>query len=264
MFFKAQWLALILALSATASAAPNPDVVTVTVTSTSTEKVAYGYQGASHTKTGTATITAHPAKSTSLPAGCPLWVKMLVAPDIQEKAQQAQQPQPARAAEHLHEAANELALLENLPAFNDGRMLQRTWEMINELQNTTTRNNAQVQLTLNRLENTMNRLADTVNRQEDTVNRLEDTVNRLERKVDVVDYNSQARLYNSGIRSPDQHLEPIRTPEAGIPAGFPLTLLSSRLYQVNALLNAYGIAADGTLDSKRRRFRRFVGIVINF
>ncbi|KAA6408913.1 MAG: hypothetical protein FRX48_07257 [Lasallia pustulata] len=85
MFFKAQWLALILALSATASAAPNPDVVTVTVTSTSTEKVAYGYQGASHTKTGTATITAHPAKSTSLPAGCPLWVKMLVAPDIQEK-----------------------------------------------------------------------------------------------------------------------------------------------------------------------------------
>ncbi|KAA6408953.1 MAG: hypothetical protein FRX48_07297 [Lasallia pustulata] len=146
-------------------------------------------------------------------------------------------------------------------------MLQRTWEMINELQNTTTRNNAQVQLTLNRLENTMNRLADTVNRQEDTVNRLEDTVNRLERKVDVVDYNSQARLYNSGIRSPDQHLEPIRTPEAGIPAGFPLTsaqLSSLPTVQVNALLNAYGIAADGTLDSKRRRFRRFVGIVINF
>lgn len=50
--------------------------------------------------------------------------------------------------------------------------MQNLWEMINQLQNTTIRNNAMLQNTLNRLE--------------DTVNRLETKVDALESRLDVL------------------------------------------------------------------------------
>ncbi|KAA6409257.1 MAG: hypothetical protein FRX48_06810 [Lasallia pustulata] len=76
-------------------------------------------------------------------------------------------------------------------------------------------------------------LQNTLNRLEDTVNRLETKVDALESRLDVLDHNSQARLYNSGIRSPDQNLEAIRTAVVGTQLGSHSHLPSSPLYQVS-------------------------------
>ncbi|KAI9699985.1 MAG: hypothetical protein M1836_002519 [Candelina mexicana] len=78
--------------------------------------------------------------------------------------------------------------------------------------------------------------------------------------------NQAARLFNSHVTSVETQLHALYNQQNEAIEGFPENLAAlARLHDnaITALLNAYDLATDGTVAMKRRRFRYFIGAVIN-
>ena len=188
-------------------------------------------------------------------------------------------------------ASHEIALVANLPAFNDG---QRLFEAIERL--STSINNLRTDV--NTLRTEVNTLRTEVNTLRTDVNSKFDSLELRMRAESAYfspfsnfiimtfhsSLNHTARLYNSHISSRDTPLRLLHNQHNMAVEGFPrdsatLMRLSGQtksyieklFHQTNivtgnaltTLLDAFQLPTDGALDSKKRRLREFVGLMVD-
>jgi len=93
---------------------------------------------------------------------------------------------------------------------------------------------------------------------------VDDRFQRLETRLDASDKNSIARLSNAAITNIESPLSLIFTRNDQVVHGFPETLadlVGLTGSNLTTLLNSYGQPSDGNLAAKRKRFKRFIGVV---
>ncbi|KAI9880290.1 MAG: hypothetical protein M1830_004409 [Pleopsidium flavum] len=87
----------------------------------------------------------------------------------------------------------------------------------------------------------------------------------LELYMSAESQNQVARVFNSHLTSPEIPFQPLHNRQNQVVDGFPLNLAAlARLNDASTtrLLNAYGLGSDGTVAIKKRRFKYFIGVVM--
>ena len=78
------------------------------------------------------------------------------------------------------------------------------------------------------------------------------------------EHNSLARLNNSGIRSPDHTLFPLRSTMTNSEVlGFPATstdIATMTVAEIDPVLAAFGLSTGGGIGAKRQRLKFYIGL----
>ncbi|MCJ1467650.1 hypothetical protein MMC07_006275 [Pseudocyphellaria aurata] len=181
---------------------------------------------------------------------------------------------------HFQGIADQFALPGNVPAVNNATVLQEIMRTLTTIQTgmvamerrmdtrmdaMEARIDAKLEALETRMDAKLAAMEARINtRFEAMENRISELETRMERRLDVLDCNTEAKIHNWGVKTPEQSLEKLKTSMNVFPDEFPETLgqlNSLPLARTDALLAAYGLPITGDIGSKRKSLRRFLGAV---
>ncbi|RPB25786.1 hypothetical protein L211DRAFT_56358 [Terfezia boudieri ATCC MYA-4762] len=168
---------------------------------------------------------------------------------------EADQPDFEQLQQGLTLATTQLAKLRNMPVFNMAARLDTMQQNMEARLDAVQQNMAAVQQNMATMQQNMATMLQNMNRNHE---QLVEVFLRSE-------LNNIARVRNAKVSDALTQLEPLRDLHNNPIQGFPRTprgITQMNEEQMNQLLNALGLAMEGTLMEKQDRFRHYIGLSI--
>ncbi|CAG8607214.1 15370_t:CDS:2, partial [Funneliformis caledonium] len=152
------------------------------------------------------------------------------------------QPNYTNLSQALQTLAHEVTFVPNMPNLNVANQLTI------------------IQRSLSNLTDNITDLTDTV---KNLSNRIDDLTITIQTTAENTDARNLARIFNSRLSSPDLQLELVPDMAGNVPQNYPQSITAFREmtdHSLNSLMAFYGLQPTGTVEARRKRFAKYIGV----